>query len=119
MDTPTTAPPLPVPLASSDKALAILCHVSLFIGVGFLLPFIVYLVKRDDSPFVAMHAKEVLNFHLSLLLYFICLIPLIFILIGIPIYAALGLMAFVCAIIGAIRAADGGFYFYPLTVRFI
>jgi uncharacterized Tic20 family protein len=40
-------------------------------------------------------------------------------LIGIPIYAALGLMAFVCAIIGAIRAADGGFYFYPLTVRFI
>jgi uncharacterized Tic20 family protein len=76
-------------------------------------------VKRGESPFVAAHAKEVLNFHLSLLIYFICCIPLIFILIGIPIYAALGIMAFICAIVAAIKAADGGFYQYPLTIRLI
>ena len=103
---------------SNDKLLAILCHVSFFLGVGFLLPLIVYLVKRGDSVFVASHAGEVLNFHISLLIYFICAIPLCFVLIGIPIIMALGLMGFICAIIGAVRASDGGFYYYPLTIRF-
>ncbi len=115
-------PPLPqiTPrAASNDKLLAILCHVSFFLGVGFLLPLIVYLVNRNDSVFVATHAREVLNFHISLLIYFICTIPLFFILIGIPIYLALVLMAFICAIIGAVRASDGGFYYYPLTIRFV
>ncbi len=101
-------PPVPPPSQGSDKLLAILCHVSLILGVGFVLPLIVFLVKRDESPFVAAHAKEVLNFHISLLIYAICTIPLVFILIGIPIYVALALMSFICAIIGAIKASEGG-----------
>lgn len=118
MDTPP--PPQAAPRDdSTDKLLAILCHVSFFLGVGFLLPLIVYLVKRGDSGFVAAHAGEVLNFHISLLIYFICAIPLCFLLIGFPIVIALVVMGFICAIIGAIRASDGGFYYYPLTIRFI
>ena len=112
-------PPPPPPTSSNDKLLAILCHVSLFLGVGFILPLIVYLVKRGESELVAAHAKEVLNFHLSLLIYFICAIPLVFIFIGIPMVIALGLMSFICAIVAAIHASEGGFYFYPLTIRFI
>ena len=124
MDTPPVAtapslPPLPLPDQGSDKLLAILCHASLFLGVGFILPLIVFLVKRADSPFVAAHAKEVLNFHISLLIYFICAIPLIFILIGIPIFMGLGLMASICAIIAVVRASEGRLYFYPMTLRLI
>jgi hypothetical protein len=126
MDAPQL-PPVPPPAQGNDKLLAILCHVSLFLGIGFILPLIVYLVKRDESQLVAAHAKEALNFHLSLLIYFVCTIPLAFmsilicipILIFIPIYLGLGLMAFICAIIAAIQASEGGFYFYPLTIRFI
>jgi uncharacterized Tic20 family protein len=118
MDTPSP-PPIPPPAPGSDKLLAILCHVSLFLGVGFILPLIVYLVKRGESAFVAAHAKEVLNFHISLVLYSICALPLVFFLIGIPILVALGLLGFICAIIAAVRASEGGFYFYPLTIRFI
>ena len=115
----TELPPLPPPDQGSDKLLAILCHVSFFLGVGFILPLIIYLVKRRESDFAAAHAKEVLNFHLSLIIYFICTIPLVFILIASPIFMALGLMATICAIVAAIRASEGGFYFYPLTIRFI
>jgi uncharacterized Tic20 family protein len=118
MDTPQL-PPMPVPDKGNDKLLAILCHISLFLGVGFILPLIVYLVKRGESALVAAHAKEVLNFHISLLIYSICAIPLVFVLIGIPMIMALGLMAFICAIVAAIQASEGGFYFYPLTIRFI
>jgi len=76
-------------------------------------------VKRRESGFVEYHSRQVLNFHLSLVLYAICTIPLCFVLIGIPIFLALGVMGFVCAIIGAIKASEGGFYCYPLTIPFI
>jgi uncharacterized Tic20 family protein len=117
MDTPL--PPIPAAGASTDKLLAILCHVSVFLGVPFILPLIVYLVKKGESEVVSAHAREVLNFHLSLLLYSICAIPLVLILIGIPILIALGILSFVCAVIAAIRASEGGFFFYPLTIRFV
>jgi uncharacterized Tic20 family protein len=126
METPPS-PSIPPPDQSNDKFLAILCHVSLFLGVGFILPLIVYLVKRRESELVAAHAKEVLNFHISLVIYAICTIPLalmsilicIPIFIFIPIFMGLGLMSVICAIVAAIQASEGGFYFYPLTIRFI
>ena len=76
-------------------------------------------MKRRESVFVEYHARQVLNFHLSLVLYAICTIPLVFLIIGIPIFLALGLVGFICAIIGAVKASEGGMYHYPLTIPFI
>src|SRR5687768_15366749 len=108
----------PACLATSDKALMILCHVSALIGVGFVLPFIVWLVKKNDPDMVAAHAKETLNFHLSYLLYVLLCVPLMLIVIGGPLAVVIGLTAMVLAIIGAIKASDGVLYRYPLTIRF-
>jgi uncharacterized Tic20 family protein len=116
MPAPTTIPP---PSGSSDKLLAILCHLSFIFGLGFLLPLIIYLVKRDESPFVRAHASEVLNFHLSLFIYALCAAVLVLILIGIPLLILIALLGFICAIVGAIKASNDEYYFYPLTVRFI
>ncbi len=107
------------PVASSDKALIILCHLSAIIGVGFVLPFIVWLVKKNDPDAVASHAKEALNFHLSLLLYVLVCVPLMMIVIGVPLAILIGVAGFILAIIAAVKASDGGFYRYPLTIRFI
>ena len=103
----------------NDKLLIILCHLSLLLGVGFILPLIVYLVKRRESVLVAAHAKEVLNFHISLVIYTFCAIPLVFICIGIPILVAIGLGSLICAIIASLKASEGSFYRYPLTIRLI
>lgn len=112
-------PVVSTPVATSDKALMILCHVSALIGVGFVLPFIVWLVKKHEPDMVSAHAKETLNFHLSWLLYALVCVPLTWIVIGIPILFALGIAAIVLAIIGAVKASDGALYRYPLTIRFI
>ena len=122
METPPL-PPVPpqpsTPVSGNDKILSVLCHLSLMLGLPFVLPLIVYLVKRDESPFVAAHAKEVLNFHISLLIYTIVSTIAVFFCIGFVLLAVLGLLAFICAIIGAIKASEGGFYRYPLTIRLI
>ncbi|MSU51675.1 MAG: DUF4870 domain-containing protein [Opitutus sp.] len=118
--TPQSAPASSVPpVNTSDKALTILCHVSALIGVGIVLPFIVWLVKRRDPDAVAAHAAEALNFHLSLLLYGVCLIPLCMIVIGIPLLIIMGLAGVVLAILAAVRASVGMLYRYPLTIRLV
>ncbi len=79
METPITPAPL-VPASaprptSNDRLLAILCHLSEFIGVPILLPLVVYLVMKEDSAFVKDHAREALNFHLSLIFYSLLCVP--------------------------------------------
>lgn len=114
----TSLPPLPgSPPSGTDRFLAILCHLSLMLGVGFILPLIVFLVKNQESPWVGAHAKEALNFHISLIIYGVIFFFLIFIAIGIPLLILLGVFSFVCAIIGAIRSSESEFYRYPLTIR--
>ncbi len=110
---------IPGTYTQGEKALAILCHVSLFLGVGFLLPLIVFLVKKNESPWLGAQAREVLNFHISLVIYGIVCFILVFFVIGIPLLFALGLFGAICSIIGAVRAADGILYHYPLTIRLI
>lgn len=115
---PAISSPAPLP-ASNDRLWAVLCHISSLLGVGFVLPLVVYLVMKKDSPFVAENAREALNFHISIFIYSLCAVPFVFILIGIPLLIAIGLGALVLAILAAIKASEGGCYRYPLTIRLV
>jgi uncharacterized Tic20 family protein len=46
-------------------------------------------------------------------------VVLAFLLIGIPILIALGLAYLVLVIIASVRANNGEFFRYPLTIRFV
>jgi uncharacterized Tic20 family protein len=118
METSTTSIPVRIP-GGSEKIWSMLSHLSSFIGVPFILPLVVYLAMRGESDYVATNAKEALNFHLSVLLYCLCCIPLTFVVIGIPLLVVIGLASLVMAVIAAVKASDGGCYRYPLTVRLV
>jgi uncharacterized protein len=109
----------PLAREGSDKIWSMLSHLSALLGVGFVLPLVVYLAMRHESEYVATNAREALNFHISVLIYSLCCIPLVFILIGIPLLIALGLGSLVLAIIATIKASDGECYRYPLTLRLV
>ena len=116
-----TPPPI-IPVQAhrgNDKIWSILCHLSAIIGVGLILPLVVYLAMKGESEYVAANAKESLNFHLSLLIYALCCIPLIFVVIGIPLLIVMGIGSLILAIVAAVKASDGGCYRYPLTLRLI
>ena len=112
-------PPVTVAPSGNDKIWSVLSHLSTLMGVGFVLPLVVYLVMRRESAYVAENAREALNFHISVLIYGICCIPLVFILIGIPILIALGIGSIIMGIIAAVKASDGQCYRYPLTIRLV
>ena len=113
------SPPLPVYEPNDDeRTWGMLAHVSCFVasalgGMSFLGPLIVWLVKKEQSPFVADQAKEALNFQLAgllvaIVLVWTCIIPIV-IVVGMIIYS----------IIGAMEANKGIAYRYPYTIRFI
>ncbi len=107
------------PHRGNDKIWAMLSHLSALFGVGLLLPLVVYVAMRKESAYVADNAREALNFHLSVFIYALCCIPLVFVLIGIPLMIGIGIASLVFAIIAAVKASDGECYRYPLTLRLV
>jgi len=92
-----------------------------FTGIGHLLgPLIVWLAKKENSPFVADQAKEALNFQISISIYGVVafLLSLLFCVTA-PILAALVPFQIVFMIVAGIKAKDGVVYRYPLTLRFL
>ena len=103
---------------SDEKTMAILSHI-LTLVAGFIAPLVIYLVKKDESEYVREHAAEALNFQISLTIYFIAAIVLIFVVIGVFLLPILGIGALILTIVATIKASEGKLYRYPLTIRFI
>ncbi|MCX6956132.1 MAG: DUF4870 domain-containing protein [Verrucomicrobia bacterium] len=121
METPVyTIPPVISQPRGNDKAWSIFSHLSGFVGLPFLLPLVVYLAMRGDSEYATANAREALNFHLSLVIYTICCIPLIFLFgLGAVLIGGMWLASLVLSIVAAIKASEGGCYHYPLTLRLV
>lgn len=104
---------------------------------GALAAFAVWLMVRDRQAFAATHAKEALNFNLSMLLYSLAACAIAVVLVGATVFtlglgaivtvpaglallAAAGVIAvmwLLCSIIATVKAFNGEEYRYPLTLR--
>jgi len=105
----------PVTPTSDEKTLALISHIVTLVS-QFIAPLIIYLIKKDESSFVAAHAKESLNFQLTILI--ICILLIVTVL-GILLLWIVGIYVFVLVIVATIRASEGKLYRYPFTIRFI
>jgi uncharacterized Tic20 family protein len=80
---------------------------------------IIWLIKKDQSPVVAKHAVEVINFWITLAIAFFACFILVFIIIGIFLMPLVMIWALVNLILGALAASKGQFRPYPLTLRLL
>ncbi len=111
-------------LCETERNWSMLCHLSAFAGFffpfgGIIGPLICWLSRRDESEWINVNGRNSLNFQLSILLYMVLAIPLVFIVVGIPILVALGILKVVCIIIASIKAPKGELFRYPLSIPFI
>ncbi len=116
----------PVEGYSKDERMwGMFCHLAAlaaFVGIplgNILGPLIVWLIKRDEFPFVADQGKESLNFQISMSIYGLICIPLMFVVIGIFLLFALMIVDVVFIVIATMKANEGTLYRYPLTIRLI
>lgn len=112
-------------IPSKDERLwGMLSHLLSF--SGYLIPFgsvlgplIVWMIKKDEMPFVNDQGKESLNFQLTMLIAVIVSAILCLVLIGFLMLGVVLIFQIVVVIIASIKANDGIKYRYPYTIRFI
>lgn len=121
------------PASGDQQTWRVLAHASAFIqllGIPSVVgPLVVWLIRRDD-PLVEPHAREALNFQLSLLIYFIAGVVLAFVaaltIVGLVLTVfiiialiALFLLELIFALLGTLAASRGELYTYPLNLNLI
>jgi len=89
------------------------------VGFGFIPPLVVWLIFRDEDPFVEAHAREALNFQLSIILYGFVSLVAVLILIGILMLVVLVILVLVFQVVAGVKAASGKPFRYPLIIRFV
>ena len=112
-------PAVPEPVPGASRGWAAAAHLIPLIGLSFVAPLVIWLIKRDEDAFVEYHSREALNFQLTLIIYIIASVLLMLVLIGFILIFVVGIFAFVVIIIAGVKAAGGEFYRYPLNIRFI
>ena len=100
---------------------------------------IVYLIKRDDSEFIAEHAREAVNFNLSMFIYACLAVATAIALVGVTVLtlgiglivtlpaglllvaacAGIAVLWLVCSVIAAVKAWNGERYRYPFSIRLL
>jgi uncharacterized Tic20 family protein len=107
-----------------ERTWGMFCHLVVF--SGFIIPFasiigplIIWMIKRDEMPFVEDQGKESLNFQITMMLATIASALLMFVLIGFVLIVVVLVFQFVVVIIASIKANEGVYYRYPLSFRFI
>ncbi|HEY6824956.1 MAG TPA: DUF4870 domain-containing protein [Steroidobacteraceae bacterium] len=122
--TPAAAPTENAP-TENERTWGMLAHLSALTGLvlplaGIVIgPLVVWLARRDDSEFVAAHAKEALNFNISVLLGALACMLLMLVFIGFLLGTALFIAWLVMTLIAAIKASEGHPYRYPFSLRLV
>lgn len=138
-----------VATTSSERQWAALAHLAALVlalctswaagMAGVLGAGIVFLLKRDGSAFIAAHAREAMNFNLSMFIYACAATAIGIVLVGATVltlglgailtlpaglllllaYVVIAIMWLVCSVVAIAKAWNGEHYRYPLTWRLI
>ena len=108
-----------------DRQLIVITHLSQLItllvsGGSLIIPLIIWFTNKGKVHDMDRHGKNIVNFQLSLLVYALICIPLIFLLgLGIMLLICIGIISIVFPIINAIKSNNGESPTYPLSLNFI
>ena len=118
----------PMPPASlqtaDERQMGMMMHLSQLVNmilfpIGIVAPIVIWQTQKDKMPALDAHGKMVTNFMISMTIYMVVSIILMFVLIGFLTILAVAIMGVVFPIIGGIKANNGELWTYPLTIRFL
>jgi uncharacterized Tic20 family protein len=123
--TPTSETQPPPGVRKDEHTWALFAHLSallVYLGIPFGLivgPLIIWLIKRNEMPFVDDQGKEAVNFNISVLIYLVVAGLSLLVLIGFLLVPVVVIGHIILTVMATIEASKGHPYRYPLTIRFI
>jgi len=111
------------PWGMEENTFCMLLHLSQFLGffiplAGLILPIVMWATEKNNSETIDAHGKNLLNFFISYLIYFVVSIVLAMVVVGFVLLAVLFVLAIVFPIIAAVKANQGTVWKYPLCIQF-
>jgi uncharacterized protein len=117
-------PPMGLQTAE-EKQMGLFLHLSQLVNIvlppaGLIAPIVIWQTQKDKMPALDAHGKMVTNWIISSLIYWVisCVLLVVF-LIGLIPMIGLAIAGIAFPIIGAIKANNGEFWEYPLTIKFL
>lgn len=106
---------------SSDVTnLTMIMHLGQLIpGPGWLVPLILWLVKKDESPAIDAHGKVILNWIISEIIYLLVSGLLVIVVVGAFIGPVVIVLGLIFPIIGALKAKEGELWPYPMSIELL
>lgn len=109
---------------AEEKQMGMFIHLSQLANliippVGLIAPIVLWQMKKDEMPALDRHGKMITNWLISSLIYGVVSGVLVLLIFGIFLLIALGLLGIIFPIVGAIKANNGEYWEYPLTIKFL
>jgi uncharacterized Tic20 family protein len=116
-------PPEPM-LTQEDRTWAMASHLLsllnlLTVAGGLIAVLILWLARRERSPFIEESGRESLNFQITMLLAAAVGGVLTLILVGFVVLGVVMIASFILPILAGLAASEGRRYRYPFTLRLI
>jgi len=108
-----------------NRQLLVFTHLSQLLdfvtGIGgFIVPLLLWLVKKDEIFDMDRHGKAIINFRISMFLYLLICIPFVLLFgLGLLGFIVIGLFYIIFPIINAVRASNYQQPNYPLSIKFL
>ena len=107
-----------------ERMWGMLCHLGAL--VGYIMPFgnvigplVIWLLKKQESPFIDAQGKEALNFQITMTIAAFVAVLLFVIVIGFPLLIGVALFNLVMIILAAVKVNNGDTFTYPVCIRLI
>ncbi len=91
-------------------------------GLNIVIPLVIWLMKRDRSLYIEHHARESLNFQITITLLATLWFILKLLLVGfllLPLVPVIIVVVLVFMVRAAMKAGSGEFYRYPVSLRLV
>jgi len=107
-----------------ERTYAMFTHLALLtfhIIVPLAPTIVLWLIKRDKSPFIDDHGREAINFQITLLIYGLATLAIGFVTcgVGFVLWVPVYMLGIAGMILAAVAANKGQYYRYPMTIRFL
>lgn len=109
-----------------ERKWMLLLHATPFLGLiipfgNILFPLFLWIHKANDNKTYDKHGRAIVNFHCSIMLYFIISLLLFFPFPGMNFFgtAAVVLFGLITTFLNIMLALNKGTYYYPLSIPFL
>ncbi|CAD2073308.1 DUF4870 domain-containing protein [Phocicoccus pinnipedialis] len=108
----------PVNHSRFDNQIVMISYLSTLVTT-FIIPIILWVMKKDEDPETGQALADVLNFSISYTIYLVAASISMIILVGFVLAPLVSLLVIIFSIVGAVKSYNGERYTAPLTIKFI